>query len=203
MTMRIFSVCLLTSALFMPFTSTDAGSLSFNLFDLAEWASLLPAERDAEISLLLPFMLRVQIVCVLMFVVYLLTMRKTLHGSAVLLSIIVAVSQLPPIEIISNPNDPNYRQQLLIAALSLASSWGVLFFCAHNYTKSVLLLALTVSSGLLLAALMATQAHLVQYQLFEHFGLGGPVLLAGYLLAAFMLWQQKRAPQRSLHPSTS
>jgi hypothetical protein len=198
MTMRILSIGFLLSALFVPVVSADAGSLSFNLFDLAEWASLLPAERSAEVALVLSFMLRIQIIYVMLFVVFLLTMRKDLRGLAAPFVIAVAVSQLPPPEFISQPGDLNYRQQALITALCLAGGSAALALRAHNYTKAIWLLLIS-GSGLLLAALWSARSHLTQYQIFDHFGLGGPALMLAYLLATFVLWQQKRAPQRSLH----
>ncbi|MFQ3660310.1 MAG: hypothetical protein SNJ54_15280 [Anaerolineae bacterium] len=204
MTMRILFLTSLSFVLAAPLVQSNAGSLSFTLFDFAEWASLLPAERHASPALLLSFTLRLQLVVVFLSAVYFLTMRSTRFnwlGTTVAVGV-VTLSQLPPLEFLTHPNDPNYQQQLLIALLFLAASVTIVALASFHYTKYTLLVLHVIGTGLFLLALTQTHAYLTQYQIPYQLGLAAPALLFTYAISAALILQSKRAPQRpSIDPA--
>ncbi len=202
MTMRILILLLLPVGLFAPVVSSHAGSLSFTLFDLAEWTSLLPAERQAAISLALPFLLRIQIVVLLVLSLCTLTIRNQTRR-AVLFGLImcaVAISQLPPFEFLSQLDDPNYRQQMLIASLCLLGGFALSKNWLNHYTKYIALFVAVAASAAFVFALTQTHIYLTQYQIPYQLGLAAPALLLTYGVTAMSIFQTKRAPQR---PSNS
>lgn len=196
--MRMIYLTFLPLALFTPLIQSSAGSLSFTIFDFAEWASLLPAERHAAPALLLPFMLRVQIVILFLSAVYFLTMRSTrFNWLSVTAAVgIVALSQLPPLEILTQPHDPNYQQQLLITFLFLIASVAIVALSKTHYAKHALLGLHLIGTGLFLLALTQAHTYLTQYQIPYSLGAAAPLLLLAHASAIWVIWQTKRAPQR-------
>lgn len=198
MTMRIIYLILLPLVFFTPLINSGAGSLSFTTFDFAEWASLLPAERHASPALLLSFALRLQIVIIFLPIIYYLTMRKTHFNQIIIAAIvgIVTLSQLPLLEFLTQPNDPNYQQQLLITSLFLIASVAVVALSKSHYTKHLLLAMHLISAGIFFLALAQAHAYLTQYQIPYSLGVAAPLLLLSHAIAILSLWQTKRAPQR-------
>lgn len=196
--MRIIFLALLPVPLIAPLIQSNAGSLSFTIFDFAEWASLLPAERQASPALLLSFALRLQLVMLFLATVYFLTMRNAANSRFLTPAIIATftLSQLPPLEFLTQPNDPNYQQQLFMALLFLAASVATLVSSDIHYTKYAMLGAHLISTGVLLLALIQTHAYLTQYQIPYQLGLAVPALFLTYAISAALIFQTKRAPQR-------
>lgn len=196
--MRIVYLILLPLVFFTPLIQSSAGSLSFTTFDFAEWASLLPAERHASPALLLPFALRLQIVIVFLPAIYFLTMRKTRFNQIIIAAIvgIVVLSQLPPLEFLTQPNDPNYQQQLLITSLFLTASVTIATVLKYHYAKYLLIGLHGIGAGIFLFALPQAHTYLTQYQIPYSLGVAAPLLLFIHATAILSLWQTKRAPQR-------
>lgn len=200
MTMRILAVLFfLAFGLLSPLVHHRAGSLSFTLFDLAEWLSLLPAERGASPALILSFILRLQIVVALMLVISLMTIRNRQRYQLFALGLILltATAQMPPLDILAHPDDINYRQQLFIAVASLLGGWLAYRFSHHHYAKLLMLGFTLLAASLFWLALHYVQLNLAQYQMSAHFGAAAPALLLAYVLALACLILTKRAPQRS------
>jgi hypothetical protein len=194
MTMRILFLTSLSFVLTAPLVQSNAGSLSFTLFDFAEWASLLPAERQASPALLLSFTLRLQLVIIFLSAVYFLTIRSTRFnrlGTTAAVGI-VTLSQLPPLEFLTHPSDPNYQQLLLIAALFLAASVAIVTLASFHYTKYALLALHVIATSLFLLALTQTHAYLTQYQIPYQLGLAAPALLLTYATSAALILQSKK-----------
>lgn len=104
--------------LLLPWLLAPSAAMTLNAYDLAEWASLHPAQRSANPPLVAPLLLRVQLVilCALIGVV---TQGVRGKGAAGLVILSLAVAQLPPIEFVSDIGNLNYRQQFGLALASL------------------------------------------------------------------------------------
>ena len=85
---------------------------------LAEWASLHPSQPGTSPPLIVPLLLRVQLVF-LALMVGLLAAGGMHRTSAALVIAVFAIAQIPPLEIVYDPNNLNYRQQLIMAMASL------------------------------------------------------------------------------------
>ena len=106
------------AGLLLPWILASSGAMTLNAFDLAEWASLHPSQPGTSPPLIVPLLLRVQLVF-LALMVGLLSADGMHRTGAALVIAVFAVAQLPPLEIVYDPNNLNYRQQLILAMASL------------------------------------------------------------------------------------
>jgi hypothetical protein len=105
----------------LPWTLTPGAATRFNGYDLAEWMSLHPASGGETPMLLTSLLLRVPLA--------LLGVAAASNGAQraafahrvtwMLIALALAVALVPPLEILDDPNNPNYRQQLMIAVGTL------------------------------------------------------------------------------------
>jgi hypothetical protein len=107
---------------FIPWLGAGGAGLTFGAYDLAEWASLHPLAAASSPSLLASLLLRMPLVILVWIVVInrptLLTVGWWL---AALLVIIVTLFSLPPVEFFTEAlENPNYRQQFILATAALA-----------------------------------------------------------------------------------
>lgn len=104
--------------LLLPWLLAPNAAMTLNAYDLAEWASLHPAQRGTIPPLIVPLLLRVQLVilCALVGVVAQCKLEKR---AAALVIIALTVAQLPPIEFVNDIGNLNYRQQFGLALASL------------------------------------------------------------------------------------
>lgn len=102
----------------LPWMVTPASGITLNAYDLGEWASLMPAVQAETPALLTAFVLRLGLLWIASAI-------ASLHGSRLLRAVmigLIVVAMLPPFEILSNSGDPNYRQLLFLAFISLLLS---------------------------------------------------------------------------------
>lgn len=101
-----------------PWIVVPTGSMTLSAFDLAEWASLIPAQRATSPPLLAPLLLRLQpvILCLILGAVADSRAKMAIAAIAILL---LAAAQLPPFEYVYDINNLNYRQQFFLAIVSL------------------------------------------------------------------------------------
>ncbi len=108
----------LLAGLLLPWLLAPNAAMTLNAYDLAEWASLHPAQRGANPPLVVPLLLRAQLVilCALAGVAAQCTLEKR---APALVIVGLAVAQLPPIEFVYDIGNLNYRQQFGLALASL------------------------------------------------------------------------------------
>ena len=137
-----------------PWIVADAGALSLNAYDLAEWASLVPAQRATTPPLLAPLLLRMQLAISggLLGAIAAGRGQKLISAAAIAL---LAVAQLPPAEFVLDINNVNYRQQFALAALSLVAGGGLLLALRR---ASTLLPPALATIGLATSALGLSEA---------------------------------------------
>ncbi len=163
-----------------PWLTNPSVSLSLNAYDLAEWASLHPAVRDATPALLTSVLLRLPLVCLALLIAF--TARRSLLP--VLIVLVLTAALLPPPEFIKALDDPNYRQQAGLALFTLIGGAlglsGKLSRARHWIVAAIGLLgALASIIGLL------QSYHLMRgFSLPTHVGLGGVFLALLFLVVA-------------------
>ncbi len=177
-----------------PWIVAQAGALTLNAYDLAEWASLVPAQRAMTPPLLTTMLLRMQlaILCALLGAIAAGPGRKWLAAAALVL---LAVAQLPPAEFLLDINNLNYRQQFGFAAISLVAG-GALLLAPRRASR--LLATALATIGLMTSALGFAEA----IALFRGFrleaapGAGLWLLCFSYAVVIAMglraLWQGRR-----------
>jgi hypothetical protein len=109
----------------LPWVSNPGAGLSLNPVDLAEWTSLHPAIQAQSPPLLTTFLLRTPLLVVAALIG--LSVGRAARWPAALAIAALAVAQLPPFEFVRDLESANYRQQALMAALTLAGGWLALF----------------------------------------------------------------------------
>ena len=100
--------------------STPASSLNLGAYDLAEWSSLHPIVRQTTPFLWTSLALRVPLA--ILGVLLAAYISKTFHRTsfAIVCLLITAIALLPPLEFFTiYRDDPNYRQQFILALLTL------------------------------------------------------------------------------------
>jgi hypothetical protein len=111
--LRIYVLIALMLALYLfPWLVNPGASLTPNAYDLAEWASLHPAVREA--NLLTSFLLRLPLACLALTVAF--TGQRSPLRALVMVALSLAV--LRP-EFFTALGDPNYQQQAGLAAFAL------------------------------------------------------------------------------------
>ncbi len=145
----------LLTGLLLPWLLAPNAGMTLNAYDLAEWASLHPAQRVSNPPLLVPLLLRGQllILCALAGLVARSLREKR---AAALVIVVLAVAQLPPIEFVKDIGNLNYRQQAGLALASLLLGMTALRWLAIRWQPLVsavcsLLGALTTLVGATLA----------------------------------------------------
>lgn len=122
--MGVIGLALALVCIYAPWYTHSTAAFTLNAFDLAEWASLHPAVRASSPALLTSFLLRAPQLTLVAALALLANgfgdarARWLLRAAALL----IALRFLPPREFFgSAASDPNFRQMMLLTALSMGS----------------------------------------------------------------------------------
>ena len=106
-------------------------AFSVNLYDLAEWSSLNPVIRGGSFPLLATFCLRVAVglLAVRLALQAAANPNRTVRWAVRLVALLIGIGLLPPFDFFRGAfDDPNYRQQFIIAlvsSLAILLAWRV------------------------------------------------------------------------------
>lgn len=106
----------------LPWLDGGSRALALGAYDLAEWTSLHPAVRGQSPPLLTTLLLRLPLACVAVWVAWWPAPAR-LWGRLVqgLIALLLTAALLPPLDFFTNSADVNYRQQFMLAVLTLAA----------------------------------------------------------------------------------
>lgn len=143
----IVLVALALVAYALPWIANPGTGLTMGAYDLAEWASIHPANRTASPTLLTTLLLRLPLVLLVFTLVLASQKYRRFSGEWWLVVVSLAVfvlATLPPLEFITeNRHDPNYRQQAILAlAVLLGGGLGLIRALRWRYAAGLLLLLL-------------------------------------------------------------
>jgi len=122
---RVLLVAVALAGYVMPWIVNTGAGLSLNGYDLAEWASLNPVTHSTTPEMLPSLMLRGQLtLVVLLLAVYAgKPVGSKLWWLCALCSAALVIAQFPPFEFFTVArSDTNYRQQFMLAVVSLVSA---------------------------------------------------------------------------------
>ena len=175
----------------LPWAVASSAPMTLNAYDLAEWASLHPAQRQTTPPLLAPLLLRAQLV-VLSSIIALSVSQRWVAAAAV---VALALAQLPPFEYVYDIANLNYRQQFVLALVSLVA--GLAATRLRNRRMIWLLLFLLPVAGIGSVIAGVAQA----FEAFRHpadIGLGPWLLVASYVgIAAINLLAARSNAERA------
>ncbi|MCY3796595.1 MAG: hypothetical protein OXG84_02225 [Chloroflexi bacterium] len=163
-----------------PWIVLPTGSMTLGAFDLAEWASLLPAQRATSPPLLAPLLLRLQPVILCLILGAVAESRATMAIAAIAI-LLLAAAQLPPFEYVYDINNLNYRQQFFLAIASLIG--GIAAIPLRNPRLVALATIVLPIMGLATSVLGLAQAEALyrSFQLGAISGAGIVILSLSYL----------------------
>jgi hypothetical protein len=175
----------------LPWLLNPGVSLSYGVYDLAEWTSLHSAVRASSPSLLLTLVLRLPLVCLTIVVEF--SRRQVLLRT--IFVFIIAAALLPPLEFFTQyPDDPNYRQQLVLAvAAFLIGGIGLSGLLSRWHH----IIRLTASFAGAIAAIWGlAQAYELMntYQLPVRIGVGGILFISFCIIFGVTQIQETRQP---------
>ena len=103
----------------LPWIVTPTAPLTLGAYDLAEWTSLHPSQPTTIPALIVPLLLRVQLV-IITLIIALSAQTNKLRFIAIVAIVPLSISQLPPLEFLTiATNNINYQQQFILATISL------------------------------------------------------------------------------------
>ena len=164
----------------LPWVVATSAPMTLNAFDLAEWASLHPAQRHASPPLLAPLLLRTQLLILTVTFGAAASSRPWTSIIAVLV-LILAAAQLPPFEYVYDIANLNYRQQFILALLSLLAGLTATRLSNRRIMRSLLVLLPVIGVVTAYAGLSQALDVYRQLQPVASIGLGPFVLVGCYL----------------------
>jgi hypothetical protein len=105
----------------LPWIVTPTAPLTLGAYDLAEWTSLHPSQPHTTPVLLVPLLLRIQLV-IITLIIALAVHTDKFRILAIMIIIPLFLAQLPPLEFLTIGTDNiNYQQQFTFASISLVA----------------------------------------------------------------------------------
>lgn len=183
----------LVTAMILPWLVGPGAGLTFNGYDLAEWASLYPAARAETPPLLTPLLLRLALALAGLVAVASLA-NPWLRALA---AAVTALALMPPLDFLASSSaDPNYRQQFALAAGVLLASAGI-FILARRLSARRVIVASLGALGLVvvLAGLLRARDLLALSGIQVALGPGGLLMAALFLAFAVSAVRVKQTRQ--------
>lgn len=182
--MRIYALIALMFGLYLlPWVVNPAVSLTMNGYELAEWTSLHPVVQASNPPLLTSFLLRLPLVCIALLAAF--TSSTSAWTNRIipgLIVLVVAAGMLPP-ELIQATDNPNSRQQGILALVTLIGGGIGLSGVLPRYRK-------WAAAGIAMVGAVASITGLAQgvellrgFELPVQIGIGGAGLAAAFVIA--------------------
>jgi hypothetical protein len=172
-----------------PWVINPGASLSPNGYDLAEWSSVHPVAGGETPPLLTALLLRLPLVCATLMFVYFLTLNRNsriLGGAVVLL---MGLALLPPLEILDDPGNWNYRQQLALAIFTVAGGMIGLTGWLGELRRIVGIVSAFGGTAACLVGLSHAYNLMQGFDLPVHIGAGGLATATLFLVTMFLQWR--------------
>jgi hypothetical protein len=169
----------------VPWVLTPASSLNLGAYDLAEWSSLHPLVRQTTPFLWTSLALRLPLAILGILLAAHISNQIQRRFIAIGCLLITSVALLPPLEFFTvYRDDPNYRQQFILALLTLLS--GIVVTMWESKKHQVLILIALSGSGVVASAtgLYQAQSLLHGFDLHPTIGLGGVVTTIALAVAS-------------------
>jgi hypothetical protein len=125
---------------YFPWIATTGTAFSVNLFDLAEWTSLDPNVRGGNPPLLATFLLRatVGLIAVALATKSIGISNRVARWGLWILAALIGAGLLPPLDFFRGAfDDLNYRQQFVIALISVMGTCVVIFIEGRTISASM------------------------------------------------------------------
>jgi hypothetical protein len=184
----------------LPWLANHSTGLSFGAYDLAEWASLHPAVRGANPTLLASFLLRLPLAC-LGLLCFIGLYRENLWLRLIFLALI-GIALLPPLEFFTQyRDDPNYRQQFFLAVSTVLFGILSMSLVRRDYIRPLVIALVLIGAISSLWGLLQGYSLMTAFNLTTRISFGGIALLAIYALTGFVLLRGFQPSSKQGNPS--
>ncbi len=175
----------------LPWLTGIGAALSFHAYDLAEWITLMPASNAETPPLLTAFLLRLPLLCAgVISAVFSLHWHGNGGARALFTSVwlALAAANLPPFEFLSYPDNPNYRQQAVMAGLTITIGGVVMLPVVRRTIRIEWISAAAASIGTAAALFGLARGYTIlsDYGLDIRGGIGGISCAVGFVLCALV-----------------
>jgi hypothetical protein len=156
-------------------------SLSPGAYDLAEWASLMPAVQGETPPLVTAFLLRLPLACLGLVAAFTIP-RRWIAGS---IALGVAIALLPPLEFVNDFGNMNYRQQVGLAMLTFVGGFVAATAVFRRYHHGFAIVISLIGVVTTIVGLIRSYQLMLSFDLVASVGLGG--VLAGAIFGSVAL----------------
>lgn len=185
----IFLLALIAFSL--PWSSAGVGgALSFNALDLAEWASLHPASQAQIPVLLSTALIRIALAFMGITICFSVSGRAARIAAAAAL-IIITAWLLPPPEFLRDTGNANYAQMAFIAVFTAGAGLAGLL-TNPPLRRTIATAAVVLGSISAVTGALSANAMLATLDIPFVPGMGMPLTIIAFGLAAFFLWREKK-----------
>lgn len=182
-------------ACFLPWWQHPTAALSPQIFDLAEWTSLVPEIRNGPVALLPSLLLRGS-VALLAIAIWLVAIgwqkRPQVSRVQVVMAICLMLMLLPPVDFfLTAQDDPNYRQQfwIILATIGIMVAAVVLRLRLAAWMLRIAAVVLFVSATCAVAGLITSTPLTATLDVSLRTGVGAILFVSGLLTAgASLTW---------------
>mgnify|MGYP001554124038 CR=1 FL=1 len=166
----------------LPWILISTNPMSLGAYDLAEWSSLHPSQPTSSPPMLVPLLLRLQLVIIsTLIALHTHTILQRWIGLCVIA--LLAVAQLPPLEFLTIARDNiNYQQQFMLATTSLVIGSGLIMRNPKQWQPIITIILLSIGIISSISGLQHAQ-ELYTLSLQEHtIGSGLIVTVGAYIV---------------------
>jgi len=150
--------------------------LSFSAYDLAEWVSLHPAVRESALPFLTSLLLRLPLAC--LGIIIATTIPPKNFGLRLIVVFLISIALLPPLEFFTRyQDDPNYRQQLVLALTTFFTGVHSIWSQERKLFKSLTVLIVLIGALSGLTGLIQGYSLMRQFNVPVQIGIGGIIFL--------------------------
>lgn len=170
-----------------PWVINGSAALNLNGYDLAEWTSLHPAAQAQTPPLLTALLLRLPLACAALWLGWNQPYTGRTCVAATIGLALTAISLLPPVEFLSQRDNPNYQQQAGLAILMLVMGLTGLLFISRKGRRIraiVSVSALIIGVGAGLSGLLQAVEWMREFQLPAVTGLGAWITMLSFGVVA-------------------
>jgi len=184
-----FTITLALIGYILPWITTQTAPLTLGAYDLAEWVSLHPSQPYTTPVLIVPLLLRLNLV-IIVLIIALSAHTDKLRIFTIFAIVPLSLAQLPPLEFLTiATNNINYQQQFVLATISLVLGIGLSVFKPVRFIPQINIFLVGVGIVSAITGLQQAQALYIMSLQENSLGMGVIVIGIAYIIIALTYLQ--------------
>lgn len=193
----IAALCVLLLSAALPWVMNSGAALTLNAIDLAEWTSLYPAVMGEAIPMSTTLLLRLPFVCAAAAIGFGFNRARILRA---LLVIVMTLGLLPPFEFLGAFDNPNYRQQALIAILTLIIGLMGAAGIGNGFRPAIVTIGSVLGLFAVLIGVSRGLMFMQELRLSPGIGIGAVLAVGAFGVLAVVYGYKQLGQRHSRHP---